>query len=548
MRQEDLQKIQLDLVKRVSESLAKNANTGSGLPLDEILADSIYFEKNRLKDEKDSRLAREEHAFYDQIKKGLGRAAETDLMERVRQVISRYTEEVSGHFDERVYQIVTKAGAPLMGLLLNAASPKLLLNNMPDRQSFDAAVKIQGEVEHLRRLREKGTIILVPTHVSNLDSIVIGYSLFRLGLPPFIYGAGLNLFSNPLIGYFMRNLGAYTVDRRKTDPLYKRVLKEYATLTLENRYDNIFFPGGTRSRSGAIEKKLKLGLAGTGIPAYINNLRAKKSNPRIFFVPCTLSFQLVLEAETLIDDFLKEVGKSRYIITDDEFAQPRRVIRFMGQLLELDSDIFFTIGRGLDPFGNEVDDDGNSLDPCHRVIDTAEYVMRDGVPTHDAQRDAEFTREVGARLVDTFARDNLVQSTHLTARVVFTLMRKKNPKQNLIRVLRSGPEQDTFDLREVYTEMDILLRELQSQQQRGQIRLGPVVSQGNADEVVADGIRHFSTYHGVPAVKREGVVLRVMQPALLFYYQNRLEGYGLEDLNQVLPALSADHMRLRGGQ
>ena len=32
-----------------------------------------------------------------------------------------------------------------------------------------------------------------------------------------------------------------------------------------------------------------------------------------------LVFQLVLEVETLIDDFLKEVGKSRYIITDDEF-------------------------------------------------------------------------------------------------------------------------------------------------------------------------------------------------------------------------------------
>ena len=42
----------------------------------------------------------------------------------------------------------------------------------------------------------------------------------------------------------------------------------------------------------------------------------------MFIVPATLSFQLVLEAETLIDDFLKEVGKSRYIITDDEFASP----------------------------------------------------------------------------------------------------------------------------------------------------------------------------------------------------------------------------------
>ena len=98
-----------------------------------------------------------------------------------------------------------------------------------------------------------------------MDSLVLGYAIYRLGLPPVIYGAGLNLFSNPLVGFFMHNLGAYTVDRRKRDPLYKRVLKEYATMTLELGYDNLFFPGGTRSRSGAIERYLKLGLAGVGV-------------------------------------------------------------------------------------------------------------------------------------------------------------------------------------------------------------------------------------------------------------------------------------------
>ena len=129
------------------------------------------------------------------------------------------------------------------------------------------------------------------------------------------------------MGFFMRNLGAYTVDRRKTDPLYKDVLKEYATLTIENGYDNLFFPGGTRSRAGAVEHRLKLGLLGTGVQAYINNLRRKVSKPNVYIVPATLSFQLVLEAETLIDDFLKEAGKARYIISDDEFeAQKAKLL------------------------------------------------------------------------------------------------------------------------------------------------------------------------------------------------------------------------------
>lgn len=547
MRQEDLSRIRSDLVSRVTEKLVEGAEARTSPPLDEILADTIYFETHRLKEEKDSRVLKEETAFYRDLRFGLGRASHDELEERLRRAVNRYSQEVSGYFDERVYQIVTRAGAPLMGLLLNAASPKSLMNRMPDRQSFDAAVKVQGEVEHLRRLREKGTIVLVPTHVSNLDSIVIGYSLFRLGLPPFVYGAGLNLFSNPLVGYFMRNLGAYTVDRRKKDPLYKQVLKEYATLSLENRYDNIFFPGGTRSRSGAIERKLKLGLAGTAIPAFIQNVKAQKKNPRIFFVPCTLSFQLVLEAETLIDDFLKEVGKSRYIITDDEFSQPVRVINFLKQVFDLDSKIFFTIGRGLDPFGNDVNDDGESVDPCGRVIDPKAYVTSDGRVVDDPQRDAEFTREVGARLAETYARDNLVQSTHVTAHVVFSLLRKKNRKQNLVRLLRSGTDEEGFDLRDVYTHTEILLKKLRQYADAKQIRLGPVVQRGQADEVIADGLRHFSIYHSTAAVTREGVRVKANSPSLLFYYQNRLEGYGFESLHGLPPALSRDHMKLRGG-
>ena len=149
-----------------------------------------------------------------------------------------------------------------------------------------------------------------------------------MGLPPVLYGAGLNLFSNPLLSFFMGNLGAYTVDRRKKNALYKEVLKEYATVTLENGYDNLFFPGGTRSRSGGVEQKLKLGLLGCGINAYLNNLRAGKPEGKIFVVPCTLNYHLVLEGETLIEDHLKDVGKSRYIIVDDEFSKPRRIAAF----------------------------------------------------------------------------------------------------------------------------------------------------------------------------------------------------------------------------
>src|SRR5262249_52242014 len=155
----------------------------------------------------------------EEVQQKLGKGGESEWEDLLHRAVRRYGEEISGNFDERVYQVVTRILPPALGVLLNAVSPARLIRRIGDLPKIDDAVIIQGESEQLLRLHELGTVILVPTHVSNLDSVIIGYALYRLGLPPFIYGAGLNLFSNPMLGFFMHNLGAYTVDRKKTDPL-----------------------------------------------------------------------------------------------------------------------------------------------------------------------------------------------------------------------------------------------------------------------------------------------------------------------------------------
>src|SRR5205809_4735971 len=109
---------------------------------------------------------------------------------------------------------------------------------------------------------------------------------------------------------------------------------------------------------------------------------------------------------------MKEVGKSRYIITDDEFSRPKRVYDFIDQLLSLDSKIYLTVSRGMDPFGNPVDDDGESLDPRGRRVDASRYVDVGGEPRAEPQRDAEYTRELGQSIAAAFARDNVVQTTN----------------------------------------------------------------------------------------------------------------------------------------
>ena len=65
------------------------------------------------------------------------------------------------------------------------------------RKDLLERLHIDGYVEETRALFKKGTVVIVPTHFSNLDSIMLGYVIDQVaGLPAFIYGAGLNLYDN----------------------------------------------------------------------------------------------------------------------------------------------------------------------------------------------------------------------------------------------------------------------------------------------------------------------------------------------------------------
>src|SRR4051794_22648149 len=260
----------------------------------------------------------------------------------------------------------------------------------------------------------------------------------RAGLPPTTYGAGKNLFTNPFISFFMRNLGAYRVDRRLKFELYKDVLKEYSTVLLEHGYHSLFFPGGTRCRSNIIEKNLKLGLLGTTVTAYKNSVRDGAPHKRLYIVPVTINYRLVLEAETLIDDYLAETGKSRYIITDDEFSRVGRLLEFFRKILVHEGSVVVRFGRPLDPFGNEITDEGESIDRAGRAVDPASFVRgADGEVSDDDQRDPEYPRALGRRLAAASPRLTVFHSTSLVARVLYDAIAQHAGTRDIYRLLRA---------------------------------------------------------------------------------------------------------------
>lgn len=529
----DERAIQLEAAKRAAEESLAYAKAGRE-QIEEVLNDCLYHAERRARTRP---LTDHEERVLERARTAIQLRDPTKLEAATHALCEHYATEIGGHFDPKVYALASKMAPRLFSVLLSATSMRRLLLDGFQADELQKRLVITGATEQVKRLFELGTVVCTPTHASHLDSVVMAYALFLLDLPPFVYGAGKNLFSNKLIGFFMQNLGAYKVDRLKDEQLYKRTLKQFCVATLRDGMPNLFFPGGTRSRSGAIESSLKLGLLGCALEAYIRNLRDRRRKPKVFVVPATVSYQLTLEGETLIHDFLREDGKSRYIIDDDEFSQPERVANFVSALLKVDGQIHVRFGDALDPFGNRVDAAGDSLDPAGRVIDPARYVLNaEGEPDLDSARDREYTRELGSSITASLRANNTILPTHITCFALMRAMTERSREHDLYRVLRSPTYRDGFQVQDIVSRVERLLAELTLLSNAGKLHL-PAELRHDAEDVVEQAERVLSLYHLPKALERRGDRIVIGDSSLVYYYHNRLTGYGLDVHPFLIPGI-----------
>jgi len=511
----DRERLLAEVERRVVARKVVDGHAGGDASLEYVLNDVAYCEIRRLEATNGKSGAIER---WRDLSRRLLAMTEADKQEALRALVRHYGRDVVGNFDPRVYRFVTGVAPSLLGFVFSPVGS--LREGVQAISNLDARIHADGEIAVARTCAERGTIIVTPTHSSNMDSLAIGLGLLRAGLPPTTYGAGKNLFTNPFISYFMRNLGAYRVDRRLKFELYKDVLKEYSTVLLEHGYHSLFFPGGTRCRSNVIEKNLKLGLLGTSVTAYKNAVRDGAPHKRLYIVPVTINYRLVLEAETLIDDYLAETGKHRYIITDDEFSRIGRLLEFFRKIVAHEGSVIVRFGRPLDPFGNEVTDEGESIDRQGRVVDPASFVRgADGEVSDDDQRDAEYTRALGRRLAAAYPRLTAFHATHLVARVVYDAIARSAGTRDIYRLIRVPPPKLTADIDTVVEQLGRLRARLAETPAWGAEH--PMLVSQAATEIVDDAVRGLSTYHTRPIVSRHDHWLRVDDVKLLYYYQNR---------------------------
>jgi len=180
---------------------------------------------------------------------------------------------------------------------------------------------IHFDIEDFKKLREassKGPIILVPSHKSHMDYIIISSMFYHNKLiPPHIL-SGSNLTFFPM-GKIFRRSGAFFMRRTfKGLNLYASVFKQYVKTLINEGYTIEFFIEGTRSRTGKVVQP-KMGML-----KYLIEAIDEGYNKDLVFAPLTVNYDRILEENS----YLKELkGKEKTTESTSGFIKSRKLIQ-----------------------------------------------------------------------------------------------------------------------------------------------------------------------------------------------------------------------------
>ena len=158
------------------------------------------------------------------------------------------------------------------------------------QRGFDPQIDYdETQVERLRGALQRHPGILLWSHRSYLDNLVLTAAMQEKGMPSAHVFADIGLSFGPL-GAILRRTGVIFIRRSANDdPLYKYVLREYVGYVVEKRFNLSWSIEGTRSRTGKMLPP-RLGLLAYAADAYL-----QRRVDDILLLPVSITFDQLHE-------------------------------------------------------------------------------------------------------------------------------------------------------------------------------------------------------------------------------------------------------------
>ena len=187
-------------------------------------------------------------------------------------------------------------------------------------------------LEQVRQAARSSSVVLVPSHKSHIDYLVLSYVFYHYGMMTPHIAAGVNLSFWPL-GSVFRRAGAFFIRRSfRGEDLYPVVFREYLIRLMEESYPIEFFIEGTRSRTGKLIKP-KYGMLDMIVRAF-----AAGRLESVKLVPISVGYEKIIEERSYRRELLGEEKKGESIT--DLLKTPKFLTSKKGRLyVEFDDPI-----------------------------------------------------------------------------------------------------------------------------------------------------------------------------------------------------------------
>jgi len=198
-----------------------------------------------------------------------------------------------------------------------------------------------ADVERIRQASRDGALILLPSHKSHIDYLVLSYFFYERNLLLPTIAAGDNLNFQP-VGPIFRRCGAFFIRRSfKGDRLYASVVDAYIRRLIRDGFPIELFLEGGRSRTGKLLEP-KLGL----LNMIVDSALAVASQ-KVYFVPVSIGYERVVEADSYQRELVgaeKKKEEATDLLSASEVLRHRygRINLQFGSIMTLDD-----VGREL---------------------------------------------------------------------------------------------------------------------------------------------------------------------------------------------------------
>lgn len=315
-----------------------------------------------------------------------------DLIEKTGRSRGSIEKEVSRYFME-IAASVNYSYVDLYDFLI-----RWMINNIYD--GLDVNTEALAKI---KAVAGKNPIVLVPSHKSHIDYLLISYLFYNYDLTLPHICAGINLKFWP-VSRFIRRGGGFYIRRSFSDnKIYKVVLEHYLKMLIREGYSVEFFIEGTRSRTGKLLKP-RMGILSMIMRAYLDG-----EADDIYFIPLSINYERVMEQKS----YLEEVHGSK-----KEKENVRGMLKARKEFRRKYGKVFvrFADPVSLKDFLKEkgVEPKQKTIDECRREVEDFAYRL-----TYEINRSATVT------------------STSLVASSLLSYPRKGIPEEAVIKRART---------------------------------------------------------------------------------------------------------------